>query len=64
MSGFAATGPATFGRACFVQVHRAAIVLGLSARTVRRYCEEKTIPATRVGGVWLVPVSYLRGLGR
>ena len=54
--------PPTFGRALYVQVHRAAEVLSLSQRTVRRHCAEGVIPATRVGSAWLVPVAFLRSL--
>ncbi len=58
------TAPSTFGRAAFVRVHRVAEVMSLSTRTVRSYCESGTIPASRVGRHWLVPVSFLRGLTR
>ena len=56
--------PPTFGRAVFIRVHRVAEIMGLSVRTVQSYCATGTIPATQVGRHWLVPVSYLRGLGR
>lgn len=55
------TSSSTYGTARYVSVSRAAEVLSLSQRSIRRYCAENAIPARRVGAKWLVPVTWLRG---
>jgi excisionase family DNA binding protein len=44
----------------FASVPETAVVLRSDQRTVRRSIEAGDIPATAVGRVWRVPVSWLR----
>lgn len=47
-------GPAGHGPFSYVSTTEAASTLGITVRAVQMRCEKGTLPATRVGRVWLV----------
>lgn len=55
--------PMTFddlGDHLFANVPKAAAVLGLDPRTVRRAAAAGDIPACRIGAKWLIPLTWLQ----
>lgn len=46
-------------KAVVVRVERAATILNIPAHTVRRRIVAGLIPATRIGGQWMIPVRFL-----
>lgn len=45
----------------YVTAAEAAKVLGVHLYTVQRNCKAGRIPAKKVGRVWRIPVSWLKG---
>jgi excisionase family DNA binding protein len=48
------------GDRLFADIPQASATLGLDERTVRRAAAAGSIPASRIGAKWLIPVSWLR----